>query len=120
MWADLPLYKAVQEMAVQAATSDPRFPPMTSEELSQVKIEISVLSPLRRLTDLEQIKIGTHGLVIHKSGHQGVFLPQVPVEQGWDRNTYLDNLCLKAGLDESCWKDNPVLYSFTAIVLGQE
>ncbi|MCJ7531267.1 MAG: AmmeMemoRadiSam system protein B, partial [Anaerolineales bacterium] len=120
MWADLPLYQAVQEMAVQAATSDPRFPPMTSEELSQVKIEISVLSPLRRLTDLEQIKIGTHGLVIHKSGHQGVFLPQVPVEQGWDRNTYLDNLCLKAGLDESCWKDNPVLYSFTAIVLGQE
>jgi len=120
MWADLPLYQAVQEMAVQAATSDPRFPPMTSEELNQVKIEVSILSPLRRLTDLEQIKIGTHGLVIHKSGHQGVFLPQVPVEQGWDRNAYLDNLCLKAGLDESCWKDNPVLYSFTAIVFGEE
>jgi len=120
MWADLPLYQAVQEMAVQAATSDPRFPPMTSEELNQVKIEISVLSPLRRLTDLEQIKIGTHGLVIHKSGHQGVFLPQVPVEQGWDKNTYLDNLCLKAGLDENCWKENPVLYSFTAIVFGEE
>jgi AmmeMemoRadiSam system protein B/AmmeMemoRadiSam system protein A len=120
MWADLPLYQAVQEMAVQAATSDPRFPPMTSEELSQVKIEVSILSPLRRLTDLEQIKIGTHGLVIHKSGRQGVFLPQVPVEQGWNRNAYLDNLCLKAGLDESCWKDNPVLYSFTAIVFGEE
>lgn len=117
--ADLPLYQAVQQMAVAAATSDPRFPPLTPEELEDVSIEISILSPMRRVTDLEQIEVGTHGLVILKGEHQGLLLPQVPVEQGWGREEYLENLCLKAGLPTNCWTEQPTLYSFTAVVFGE-
>ncbi|MCX7681148.1 MAG: AmmeMemoRadiSam system protein A, partial [Anaerolineae bacterium] len=117
--ADLPLYQAVQHMAIAAATSDPRFPPLKLEELDDISIEISILSPMRRVTDLEQIEVGTHGLVIFKEGRQGLLLPQVPVEQGWGREEYLDNLCLKAGLSPNCWTDQPTLYSFTAIVFGE-
>jgi len=120
MRADTPLYRVVQEMAVSAATSDPRFPPMTADELGEVSIEISVLSPLRRLTDTQQIEVGTHGLMIFKDGHQGVLLPQVPVEQGWDREEFLENLCLKAGLLPDCWREEAALYTFTAVVFSEE
>ena len=117
---DTPLYRVVQEMAVAAATSDPRFPPLTTEELNEVSIEISVLSPLRRINDIQEIQVGTHGLMIVKDGRRGVFLPQVPVEQGWGREEYLDNLCGKAGLPPDCWHADATLYSFTAVVFGEE
>ncbi len=120
MRADTPLYRVVQEIAVSAATSDPRFPPMAADELDKVSIEISVLSPLRRITDIDQIKVGTHGLVVVQGGRQGVLLPQVPVEQGWDREEFLENLCLKAGLPSDCWTGRPALYAFTAVVFGEE
>jgi hypothetical protein len=116
---DTPLYRVVQEMAVAAATSDPRFPPLTAEELDKVSIEISVLSPLRRIADIQEIQVGTHGLMIVEDGQQGVFLPQVPVEQGWNRDQYLENLCLKAGLPTNCMSANPTLYTFTALVFGE-
>lgn len=119
-WADLPLYQAVQKTAVSAATEDPRFPPLTPEELSEITVEISILSPFRRLTDTDKIEVGTHGLMIFKDGRRGLLLPQVPVEQGWDRAEYLENLCLKAGLPEGCWKEGATLYAFTAIVFGEE
>jgi AmmeMemoRadiSam system protein B/AmmeMemoRadiSam system protein A len=119
MWADTPLYRVVQEMAVSAATSDPRFPPMTAEELDKVSIEISVLSPLRRITDTEQVEVGTHGLVVAQAGRQGVLLPQVPVEQGWDREEFLAQICLKAGLPSDCWREGAALYTFTAVVFGE-
>jgi AmmeMemoRadiSam system protein B/AmmeMemoRadiSam system protein A len=119
LWADKPLYRRVQEMAVAAATSDPRFPPLTAEELDNLNIEVSVLSPLHRVTDIRQIEVGTHGLVIVKAGRQGVLLPQVPVEEGWDREEFLGNLCLKAGLTLDCWTDQPTLYAFTALVFGE-
>lgn len=120
MQADAPLWQAVQKMAVAAATSDPRFPPLTRAELDQVEIEISVLSPLSRLDDWEAIQVGTHGLVLDYHGQRGVFLPQVPVEQGWNRTQYLDNLCLKAGVPQGCWRDPAAkLYTFTAIVFGE-
>jgi AmmeMemoRadiSam system protein A len=119
LWADQPLYQRVQEMAVAAATADPRFPPLTIDELDDVDIEISVLSPLRRVTDTQQIEVGSHGLVIRHAGRQGVLLPQVPVENGWDRGEFLENLCLKAGLMHGCWKDRPTLYAFTAVVFGE-
>lgn len=119
LWADVPLYRRVQEMAVAAAISDQRFPPLTSQELEEVSIEISVLSPPRRVTDPQQIEVGTHGLVILKAGQQGVLLPQVPVENGWDRETFLANLCLKAGLAGDCWTERPTLYAFTAMVFGE-
>ena len=117
--ADLPLYQAVQQMVVAAATEDPRFPPLQKEELAGVTIEISVLSPFRRVTDTQQIQIGTHGLMIFMDGRQGLFLPQVPVEQGWNLEEYLSNLCLKAGLPPDCQARQPTLYAFTAIVFGE-
>jgi hypothetical protein len=106
-------------MAVSAATSDPRFPSLTTEELDKVNIEISVLSPLHRVTDTEQIEVGTHGLVILQAGQQGVLLPQVPVEEGWDRGEFLENLCLKVGLMRTCWTNQPALYAFTVVVFGE-
>jgi len=117
--ADLPLYRAVQKMAAAAATKDPRFPPLTPEELADVVVEISVLSPFRRVTDVEQVQVGTHGLMIFQDGRQGLLLPQVPVEQGWNRDAFLENLCLKAGLPPACWTDRPTLYAFTAVVFGE-
>jgi AmmeMemoRadiSam system protein B/AmmeMemoRadiSam system protein A len=117
--ADMPLYQRVREMAVAAATADPRFPPLTAEELDAVNIEISILSPLYRMTDVQQIQVGVHGLVLLSAGRQAVLLPQVPVEQGWDRREFLDNLCLKAGLFPNCWNESATLYTFTAVVFGE-
>ncbi len=117
--ADTPLYRGVQEMAVAAATEDPRFPPLTREELERVHLEISVLSPLRRLTDPTQIEVGTHGLLIVKGGQQGLLLPQVAVEEGWDREAFLEGLCRKAGLPAGCWREGATLYTFTAVVFGE-
>jgi AmmeMemoRadiSam system protein B/AmmeMemoRadiSam system protein A len=119
MRADTPLAQVVPEMAVTAATADPRFQPVTLEELADVSLEISVLSPMRRVTDIEQIEVGMHGLVIIHNGQQGVLLPQVPAEQGWDREEFLQNLCHKAGLPGDCWAEQPALYSFTAIVFEE-
>ncbi len=118
--ADLALYQAVQQMAVSAATGDPRFPPLTAEGLDAITVEISVLSPFRRVNDVEQIQVGVHGLMIFAGGRQGILLPQVPIEQGWDREEYLDNLCLKAGLSVGCWQEGATLYAFTAVVFGEE
>jgi AmmeMemoRadiSam system protein A len=118
--ADLPLCEAVQRTSVQAATEDPRFPALTREALADVRVEVSVLSPFRRVTDVGQIEVGTHGLMIFKDGRKGLLLPQVPLEQGWDREMYLHNLCLKAGLPEGCWQDRAAMYAFTARVFGEE
>jgi MEMO1 family protein len=119
MRGDQPLDQAVREMAVAAAFSDPRFPALTLEELDKTRVEISVLSPLRRITDTAQIQVGTHGLMIYQGREQGVFLPQVPVEEGWDRGQYLENLCNKAGLMPGCWRQGAALYTFTAEVFGE-
>lgn len=117
--ADRPLYQAVQEMAIAAATSDQRFPALTEDELERVRIEISVLSPLRRLTHTDQIVVGTHGLLLLKGERQGVLLPQVASEQGWDRGEFLGNLCTKAGMPPDCRTQGAALYAFTAIVFGE-
>ena len=118
--ADLPLHRAVQRTAVSAATEDPRFPPLRADDLRDVTIEISILSPFRAVTDVEQIEVGTHGLIIFKDGRQGLLLPHVPVEQGWDRGTYVDHLCHKASLPADCWQEGATLFSFTAVVFGEE
>jgi AmmeMemoRadiSam system protein B/AmmeMemoRadiSam system protein A len=119
MKADQPLNEIVREMALAAAFSDPRFPPLTLEELDKSRLEISVLSPLHHITDIGKIRVGTDGLMLYQGGAQGVLLPQVPVEEGWDRDQYLQNLCGKAGLMPGCWKANAVLYTFTAEVFGE-
>lgn len=116
---DKPLHQVVQEMAVAAATSDKRFPPLNLEELNEIDIEVSVLSPLQRVADVEQIEVGIHGLMIFKDGRQGVLLPQVAVENGWDREQFLEQLCLKAGLPGNCWVEKAGLYNFSAKVFGE-
>lgn len=116
----LPLYLAVQDRAVQSATGDPRFPPLTPDELSHVEIEITVLSPLQPISSPESVAVGKHGVVIEKGPYGAVFLPQVPVEQGWDRETYLSELCRKAGLPYDAWRSRDVrLYVFTGQVFAE-
>ncbi len=115
---DMPLCEVVAEMAIQAAVGDPRFPPLSLEELPEVEIEISVLSPLKKVEDINDIKIGKHGLLLRKGFHSGLLLPQVPVEYGWDRMTFLRQLAVKAGLPPDEWQGGE-LYSFTAEVFSE-
>ena len=112
-----PLYLTVVRMAQAAAFEDHRFTPLTLDELGRVDIEISVLSPITPCPDPEAIEIGRHGLIISKNGRQGLLLPQVPVEWGWDRLTFLDQLCAKAGLKAGDWKQGAELHWFEAVVL---
>lgn len=121
MWPQGPLVQTVAQAAVDAAVHDPRFESLTREELDQVEIEISVLSPFKRVTDVndpEQIQVGRHGLYLLYEQARGVLLPQVPVEQGWDRATYLEQICLKAGLPTDCW-EQATLYTFSAQVFNE-
>ncbi len=116
--ADRPLYRAVQEMAVSAATSDTRFDPLSLDELDSLTVEISVLSPLRRISSIEQVEVGRHGLVIAKDGRRGLLLPEVATERGWDRYTFADAVCWKAGLPAGCWRAGATLHTFTAVVFS--
>ena len=114
---DLPLWKTIKQMASQAAFNDPRFPPLTEAELSVVAMEISILSPLESLDDPEKLVPGRHGLFVRKGSASGLLLPQVALEWGWDRKTFLAHTCRKAGLAEGCWKDTDTeLYWFQAVV----
>ncbi len=117
-----PLYITIQEMAEAAALNDHRFPPVTPEELASLDLEISVLTPLKKITDVKQIQVGKHGILLKKGYHQGVFLPQVATEQGWDRDTFLNQLCFKAGIpDPNCWKaQDAELYIFSADVFEEK
>ena len=113
----MPLHETVRKMAVQAATRDPRFPPVSPQELSHLEIEISVLSPLRPVQRVEDIVVGTHGLVLVHGNRSGVLLPQVASDHGWDRETFLENLSQKAGLPKDAWKSPKAqMYAFTAEV----
>ena len=115
-----PLYITIQEMAIESAFKDPRFPPLSAEELSQIEIEISVLSPLERITNVEQIEVGKHGIYLIKGFNRGVLLPQVATEYGWDRYKFLDNTCLKAGLPPGCWRSGAEIYIFSAEVFSEK
>jgi hypothetical protein len=114
----LPLWLAVQQMAVAAATGDPRFSPVIEDELPQLDYEISVLSPLQKIDDWHEIELGKHGVEIKKGANSGVFLPQVASETGWDLDTFMGQLCSqKAGLPWNCWQDKDTeIYVFTAQV----
>jgi AmmeMemoRadiSam system protein A len=116
--ADMPLWEVVQRMAISAAESDPRFLPLTCDELDDLEIEISVLSPLQRIEDAEQVEVGRHGVMIAKAGRRGLLLPQVATERGWNRNTFLQAVCAKAGLPRDSWRHGAALYTFTALVFG--
>jgi AmmeMemoRadiSam system protein B/AmmeMemoRadiSam system protein A len=115
-----PLYRTISEMARQAAFHDPRFMRVSKEELNSLEIEISVLSPMKRLYNPDSVVVGRDGLYIKEGYRSGVLLPQVPVEQGWDRLEFLDNTCLKAGLPMGSWKDREAeLYVFQAEIFGE-
>ena len=116
-----PLVETIQEMAIKASTKDPRFPPTTPEELKNIHIEISVLSPMKKITSVDEIIVGTHGIMMTKGWHRGVLLPQVATEQGWDRDTFLTHTCLKAGLPDNSWKDpETIIEIFSANVFGED
>jgi len=109
-----PLALATQEVAVKAAIEDPRFMPVTLPEMQNITIEISVLSPLSELHDVEKIEIGKHGLVIDAGYKRGLLLPQVATEYNWDRKQFLKQIALKAGLPPDAWKRSEVkLFTFT-------
>lgn len=115
---DEPLYKIVSEMAISAAVNDPRFNPITKNELDKLDYEISVLSPLKKVSSWKDIEIGKHGVRIIRGSRAGVFLPQVATENNWDLDTFMNVLCTqKAGLPADCWKDKDTeIYVFTAQV----
>ena len=115
-----PLYKTVAEMAIAAAFNDPRFPPLNPDELRDVTLEISVLSPLKIINDIREIEVGIHGLYITKGFHSGLLLPQVATEYKWDRLTFLEETCNKAGLHPNAWKDKDTkIYIFSADVFKE-
>lgn len=114
---DRPLWKTIVRMAAEAAFNDPRFPPLTEQESGLADMEISILSPLSRVDNLELIEPGKHGLMLINGGASGLLLPQVATEWGWDRVNFLENTCRKAGLSKDCWKDpDTEIYWFQAVV----
>ena len=121
VFARYPLWESVQHVSVLSATDDPRFRPMTHDELADMHIEISVLTPMRLARSPEEVIVGQHGVMIRKGGHGGLFLPQVPEEQGWDREEYLSTLCwMKAGLPADAWrKPGTQLYIFEAEIFEE-
>ncbi len=114
-----PLVAAVIENAISAAQRDPRFPPVTAAELASLEIEISVLTPLQAVSGPQDIVVGRHGVVLERGGRRAVFLPQVAPEQGWDRDTMLDHLALKAGLPRDAWRKGANFEVFEAFVFSE-
>ena len=115
VFAVSPIYEAVVETARAAASQDTRFLPVTSEEAPQLKVSLSILSPLRPIRP-EEVQIGRHGLLVSLAGRRGLLLPQVPIEHHWDRETFHDQTCQKAGLPANAWKMGATLEGFTAEV----
>ena len=115
----MPLVQAVAETAKSAAFSDARFVPVTREEADTLKVSLSVLSALRPIR-AEEVEIGRHGLLISLAGRRGLLLPQVPVEHHWDRETFLEQTCHKAGLPAHAWRQGAAIEAFTAEVFGDE
>jgi AmmeMemoRadiSam system protein A len=114
------LAETVRDVAAYAAIEDTRFTPVTAQELPLLEYEISVMSPLRRVLEIKEIKVGKHGLIMKQGDTEGLLLPQVPVEQHWDRGTFIEETCLKAGLPRQAWKDEDTdIFMFTALVFGE-
>jgi AmmeMemoRadiSam system protein A len=121
MSAPEPLEQTIRSMATEAAFGDPRFPPLSAEELPRCELEISVLSPMERCPNPRSVKVGVHGLYLIYHGRTGVLLPQVPVEQGWDLDEYLDYICVKAGVPAKAYEaPDAELLTFTAVVFGED
>jgi uncharacterized protein len=113
------VYRAVAETARAAAFDDPRFMPVSKDEAPRLKIEVSILSPPKPIPP-EEIEVGRHGLLISLHGRRGLLLPQVPVEHEWDRMTFLEQTCYKAGLPPDAWQRGAMIEGFTAEVFGEK
>jgi AmmeMemoRadiSam system protein A len=112
-----PLVATIERMALAAAFEDPRFPPVSAGEYPELELEVSVMGPLSPCPDPELIEVGRHGLYIRKSMHSGLLLPQVATEWGWDRETFLDQTCVKAGLPKGTWrKPKTEIWWFEAVI----
>jgi len=115
-----PLQIAVEEMSLSAAFDDPRFPPVEKEEVKEIEIEVSVLSPLETITDPNQIEIGKHGIIIEQGLMRGLLLPQVATEYEWDVDTFLEQTCQKAGLPKDAWQDkSTIIQIFSAEIFSE-
>jgi AmmeMemoRadiSam system protein A len=115
------LAQTVQEMAVAAAFQDSRFYPLRKDEYPFIDIEISVLTPLKKLSDPRKVEVGKHGILIKRGHFQGLLLPQVAVEHNWDQTTFLENACLKAGLLKDAWQDKDTeIWIFSAEVFNEK
>ena len=113
-----PLFMTVARMARAAAFEDPRFPPVTETEFSELSIEISIMGPLTLCPDTERIEIGRHGLIMQHGSRSGLLLPQVPVEWNWDRKMFLEQTCRKAGLAPTMWEHpDTKIYWFEAYIV---
>lgn len=111
--AQKPLYQTVRECALAAALRDPRFDPVDPEELPALRLEISVLSPLFEIS-ADRVEVGRHGLLVSQGSRRGVLLPQVAVEWKWDRERFLEETCMKAGLPPDAWQHGARIQAFTA------
>jgi AmmeMemoRadiSam system protein A len=118
--AAAPLSETVREVAVASAFNDPRFPPLSPAEWPSVRIEISALSPFQTVTDVSQIQVGVHGIMLRRGARSGLLLPQVATERGWDRDAFLTHTCYKAGLPADAWRQPDArLEIFSATVFGE-
>lgn len=117
--ADEPLPQVVARCAVEACSSDPRFPPVTAAELPEIQIELSLLGPLEAIEGPADIEIGRHGLVVEMGWRRGLLLPQVATERKWDSEKFLAQTCHKAGLSQDAWKHGAKLWRFEAEVFAE-
>jgi AmmeMemoRadiSam system protein A len=116
---DLPIGRVVAQCAVAACSQDPRFPPVKAAELPDLDIELSILGPRERVASLDEIEIGRHGLVAEQGSRRGLLLPQVATEWKWDRQTFVEQTCHKAGLPRDAWRHAAALWKFEAEVFGE-
>lgn len=114
-----PLSQAIAHCAVSAAVHDPRFTPLSPAELNATEIEISVLTPMQRVSSIDEIEVGRDGLYIKQGGRSGLLLPQVATEWGWDRETFLAQACRKAGLPSDAWRTGADIYRFQAEIFSE-
>ncbi len=119
--AKQPLFREVAEMAAASASQDPRFPSMQAQDLNNFTLEITVLSPLMKISNIDQIQVGTHGIYIENGANHGVLLPQVATEYGWDKTNFLRQTCLKAGLPDDAWQHpDTEIYIFSGQVISEK
>ena len=117
--AELPLLEVVERCAASAALSDPRFPPLSVDEWPQIDVEISVLGPIEPVSDISEVEVGRHGLIVDTDHRRGLLLPQVATEWKWDATEFARQTCAKAGLPRDAWQKGARLYKFEAEVFGE-